>query len=215
MVYSLHQRYPELCNRADLTEESLLSSTNRAPAISSPGGAGGHDHLRAALRALTKETTKTGLFQQICSVVAQLSGADRVALILRRDAEWCVEAILTPDAPEAQVLGPMLQSATGVPRNVAHYVINTETALALQDWGSIAEYVDEEYIARARPESILCLPIHDSEDLVGGPLPGEPEPARRVLSRASQAARTPIQPTPPSDHERRSMRGPGSSLITQ
>jgi PAS domain S-box-containing protein len=95
------------------------------------------------------------------------AGAERGLLILLRDGEPRIAAEATT-APGSEVaLRERVVSHRDLPGSALHYVIRTREALILDDEATDSLLCEDEYLARHRPRSALCLPVRSPARLLG------------------------------------------------
>jgi predicted ATPase/signal transduction histidine kinase len=150
-----------------------------------------------ASQAISGEVELGGLLRRLMEVMLEHSGAERACVLLPREAGLAVEA-------EARVQGGRIEVETlqrkpldpGLPAGLLQYVSRTGERVVLQDACAQGRFSRDEYVLRARPRSVLCLPVRHSAEVVGlvylenGALPGLFTPARLMVLDllAAQAA---------------------------
>ncbi|XXX78326.1 ATP-binding sensor histidine kinase [Sorangium sp. So ce134] len=153
-----------------------------------------------ASQTISSEILREELLHTLLRVVLEQGGAQRACLLLTRGGEVFVEAEATLDerGARAERLDPRpVEAAQLAPPSVVHCVRRTKELLILDDaCAAGGRFSSDEYIARTRPRSVLCLPILREADVFGllylenNLVPGAFTPDRLVALEllASQAA---------------------------
>jgi predicted ATPase/signal transduction histidine kinase len=101
------------------------------------------------------------LLRTMLEIVVEQGGARRARLILATDGELGIAGDVTK-AP-----GGDTPASTGVPESILRYVARTQERVLLDDAAADAgRFASDPYLARARPRSVLCLPIRRQADVV-------------------------------------------------
>jgi PAS domain S-box-containing protein len=122
-----------------------------------------------ASQAISCEIVLDDLLQTLMRVVLESAGAQSASLLLVRGSEPVRAAVASVDPLGVSVGGgdgePLLPG--DLPLSVLHYVRRTREQVLLGDARQPNPFASDEYIARHRPVSILCLPILRQAELVG------------------------------------------------
>jgi len=121
-----------------------------------------------ASQALSSEMVLPELIEKLVRIVVEHAGAERGLLILIRDGEPRIEAVATTGLGKIEVVvcrEPITPS--DLPQSVLHYVIRTQESVLLDDASADNVYSKDEYVARKRAKSVLCMPIVKQKKLVG------------------------------------------------
>ena len=168
MVFALHRKYPELCNRAEVPAEALppnIDKPHRAFAAPRP------DDLETLLQAanrLTQIGDRTQLFEVICDSAIEIAGADHASLVLQRESQWHVAALRTAgETQSGDSPATSLDECLCVPRDAVNYVLNTGEILSIDDAQSTHDFDRDPYISTTSTRSILCVPIRHAGVLIG------------------------------------------------
>jgi GAF domain-containing protein len=101
------------------------------------------------------------LLRQLLRVVLEASGARRARLILAREHRVAAESLVEDPTPAPG------GSAARFPESIIEYVRRTHARVLLEDAAADAgPFSGDEYLVRARPRSVLCLPIRRQSELV-------------------------------------------------
>ncbi len=127
-----------------------------------------------ASQALSGEIKLDRLLQQIMELVLQNAGAQRGALLIDDDGQLRVEALgqLEP-GEDGQQLAVRVGSTdldgegADLPRGILGYVQRTGEAVILADAAVDTRFSQDPYVARHRPHSVLCMPVHSQGQRIG------------------------------------------------
>jgi predicted ATPase/signal transduction histidine kinase/CheY-like chemotaxis protein len=120
-----------------------------------------------ASQTLSSVMLEDEVLQLLLQIVLEQGGARRAYLLLTDGASEDAELTV---AAEASIEGasPLLQAAPRVPSSIVDYVRRTGSVVLLEDALSDAgRFSTDPYLARARPRSVLCLPIRRHGALAG------------------------------------------------
>jgi PAS domain S-box-containing protein len=158
-VRQIDGQFPRLAeldrNGADL---SLGVSTDQLDSVT----------LVKASQAIFGNIHLPDLLDTMMRIVMENAGAQRGCLILSQGEEWSIAATARVKdvdilvSKESSVLSPSL-----VPLSLINYVLRTRENIILEDASTSSLFSPDEYIARQRPLSLLCLPILRQSALLG------------------------------------------------
>ena len=124
-----------------------------------------------ASQTISGEIVLDKLLRTLLEVVLEQGGAQRACLILCRGQSLSIEAEATLEGRGAAttILGSVpVDSSQRVPRSLVHYVQRTKERVILGDAAADAgKFSGDDYFARHRPKSVLCLPILRQTEMVG------------------------------------------------
>ena len=124
--------------------------------------------LMRAAGAIAAEIELDRLLERLMRTVLEVGGADRGALLLARDGELTVEAMMTVDPDTSRVgLSAPLAAVDEIAASVVHYVARTREPVLLADPAKDARFAADPWIAAHRPAAILCLPLLHRSALTG------------------------------------------------
>lgn len=121
-----------------------------------------------ASQTLSSEMVLPSLLEKLMRLSVEHAGAERGLMILLHGDEPYVEAEATTSAGRLEVvLRREPVTSRDLPQSALQYVLRTQGRLVLDD--ALAEGLDprDEYVARARPRSVLCLPIFKQTKVIG------------------------------------------------
>lgn len=121
-----------------------------------------------ASQAVSGEINLDNLINTLMRNMVALAGAERVLLILVRDAtaKIAAEATTIRETVYVQLRDEHL-SATTLPESVFQYVLNTREAIILDDASVQSPFAADPYVAQSHARSVLCLPLLHQTKLVG------------------------------------------------
>jgi PAS domain S-box-containing protein len=107
---------------------------------------------------------------RVMALTLENAGADRGALILRRDGRTGVVAICTADRPLQNYLReplPLDQAETRVPISLLHFVERTREPAIFDDISTDLRFASDRYVEQQQVRSAMCLPILKQNHYVG------------------------------------------------
>jgi predicted ATPase/signal transduction histidine kinase/tRNA A-37 threonylcarbamoyl transferase component Bud32 len=124
-----------------------------------------------ASQTISGEIVLDNLLRTLLQVVLEQSGAQKGYLLLTHDGDLLIEAEATLDekGARATVLQslPVGSSSPLVPASIVKYVQRTKEHVILDDATGAGKFSSDEYLARRKPRSALCLPILRQAEVVG------------------------------------------------
>ncbi len=126
-----------------------------------------------ASQTVSGEIVLDKLVCTLLEVVLQQGGAQRACLVLilggDRSPSIEAEAALGAEGSVASVLGSEpVASSRRIPISLVHYVQRSRQRVILGNAAADAgKFAADEYIARARPTSVLCMPIMRQAEVIG------------------------------------------------
>lgn len=145
-VSELEGKYPELL------------SVSRAPRLARACPFDILTMLKAQ-QAISSEIVLGSLAKTLLRIAIENAGAQRGHLILARDHGLYIVASSEAGEPGESVEGRAVESSADLPCGLLKYVERTLEVVAIDDGARPNRFSSDEYIARARPRSILCVPI--------------------------------------------------------
>jgi PAS domain S-box-containing protein len=137
--------------------------TGRGPAgpLAFPEG------LRAC-QALSGEIVLENLIDTFMVLALEHAGADRGVLVLPRDEGLAIEAeaARVRDTVEVRLRHDGV-TPQALPRSLLDRVVRSRDGVHLEDASIPGEFSADPYFARARPGSVLCVPLLKQDDLIG------------------------------------------------
>jgi PAS domain S-box-containing protein len=119
-------------------------------------------------QALSREILLDQLIERLMITVVEHGGAVRGLLLLPRgEAMRVVAEAATGDQSVTVDLGPLVRVTRDLPRSIVNYVIHTHEVVIVDDALVANPYASDEYLVRACPRSVLCVPLLNQNRLVG------------------------------------------------
>jgi PAS domain S-box-containing protein len=125
-----------------------------------------------ASQTISGELDLQQLSGRLIQVVLEQSGAQLGRLLLLRDGELWIEsdANVTSRGIETRSLTELARGSELVPESIVRYVRHTREKVLLTDAvdpGGRGRFPTDEYLARVRPKSVLCMPIVRGDRVIG------------------------------------------------
>jgi PAS domain S-box-containing protein len=155
-----------------LEEQHPVLLTSRTPVFSgTPESSDGQldvETVVKASQALSSEIVLPKLIEKLIQIAVENAGADRGLLILIRSGKPQIEAEATAAPARIEVaVHEKPVTSSDLPQTVLHFVMRTQQSVLMDDASTDNLYFKDEYIARKRSKSVLCMPIVKQANLVG------------------------------------------------
>ncbi|MEM9004851.1 MAG: AAA family ATPase [Cyanobacteria bacterium P01_F01_bin.86] len=170
----LEQRYPHLLapilQQAQL--HSILKTTHANPTLTFGRVTTRIDEtldlasLMKAARTLSQGIDRDRAIANLMHVIQENAGAETVALMLFHNGNLSLEAKFTDGQIKLRESIPV-ETSQDVPLAIVNTVKRTNTVLVLADAKAETIYLQDAYIQKHQPRSILCLPLTDHGRQVG------------------------------------------------
>lgn len=106
------------------------------------------------------------LLRTLLQVLLEQGGAGRALVILARERELTLIAEATTDDPVMRV-EPTAVTAARAPLSILSYVQRTHERVLLDDvLADTGRFTDDDYLVRACPRSVVCLPVRRQAEVV-------------------------------------------------
>ncbi|MBC7659381.1 MAG: diguanylate cyclase [Chitinophagaceae bacterium] len=120
--------------------------------------------LKRALLAIAEENVHSRMLEKIISSAIEFAGAQKGALLLRKDGEFFIEGESSIDHDQPRILqSTALEHSHSVSRMVVNYVKRSRKGLVIDNASEPQDMLPglhrEAYIETAKVLSILCIPI--------------------------------------------------------
>ncbi|MCC6553907.1 MAG: AAA family ATPase, partial [Polyangiaceae bacterium] len=123
-----------------------------------------------ACQAISGELVLERLLDKLMGIVIENAGSQRGVLLLESKGDLAIRVDARVDADERggapQVSLATPESAV-IPESIIHYVARTREIVLLHDAAHEGQFIRDPYVARERPQSVLCAPLVDRRELVG------------------------------------------------
>jgi predicted ATPase/signal transduction histidine kinase/DNA-binding NarL/FixJ family response regulator len=159
-VRQLDGRYPQLIESQQLTPSTTFAASAEQLDLLS---------VIKASQSISGRIRLPDLLEALMRIVLEQAGAQRAFLMLAEGENLAIHAHAEIVGAETRVnLAPELAvSPITLPIAILSYVRRTQEPLVLIDAATEASYASDEYIARHKPRSILCLPIRRQAQELG------------------------------------------------
>jgi Nif-specific regulatory protein len=157
-VRDLEDRYPDLLTSPTI-ERTTGTPSGRAVQTGPPANSLDLVTIMKAARAIASEIELEGLLRRLMQIALENAGAERGLLLLERRGELVIEAEGVTDGSEVRVRQSAPLEEAPLAQAVVHYVRRTGESVVLDDATADERFAGDPYVARARPRSVLCVPI--------------------------------------------------------
>ncbi len=159
-------RYADLLEQQSENLPALKSTV--ATTSSTRAVAGGIDSISVlkASQAISGEIHLGSLLKKLIQLVIENAGAQKGMLLLKREADFYVEAVKLGEDSEATVLNGIPIQSAEVPEPIIRFVERTHETVVFDDAANEEMYANDPYILREKPKSVLCMPIVHQKYLV-------------------------------------------------
>ncbi|WP_437275218.1 AAA family ATPase [Sorangium sp. So ce375] len=157
-VEQLDQRYPFLVERKPI-----------APTVTFAVRAEQFDVLSVvkASQSISGELKLPRLLEMLLRTVIEHAGAEEGYVLLARGDRLSTAAAIAASGGAARLLDAGEAAAAPLPQSVLNYVRRSHERVLLDDAAGRHPFLEDEYFARKRPRSVLCLPIVRQSRLLG------------------------------------------------
>lgn len=150
---------------------ALLAASADAPDSGSPRRITESLDYRLLLKssqAISGEILIPRLLERLLKAMLEHAAGQRGLLLLERRGELFIEAETDIDRQEVEFpVNESLESSSRLCHAIAYYVARTGKPVVLTDAANEGLFVDEPYVQKHAPRSILCSPIHYQGKLLG------------------------------------------------
>lgn len=121
--------------------------------------------LIKASQVLAEEIRLNDLLTKSLDIISENAGADKCAIILKRDDEWYVEAISEQGAP-LKILGDqILRDSEDIPNKILSYCIRTKEEFIMDIHENQSLILRDVYIQKNDPKSVAVIPSFVKKEL--------------------------------------------------
>ena len=121
-----------------------------------------------ASQTLSSEMVLPSLLEKLMRLAVEHAGAERGLLILLHGDEPHIEASATTGHGRVEVVVRRVPvTPFDLPQSALHYVLRTHERLVLDDASAQGLDLDDQYVSRNQPRSVLCLPIFKQTKAIG------------------------------------------------
>ncbi|MDB6171658.1 MAG: Protein kinase [Chthoniobacteraceae bacterium] len=157
-VSQLDQLYPWLLERKPLELDTIAANPEQLDLMT----------VIKASQAISSEITLDGLVKTLLRIVIENAGAQKAFLILARNGDLHLEGEANAGREEVKFF-PVgaVTSSSKLPHSLINYVTRSRKKVILENAAADPVFSGDDYIAREKPKSVLCLPILKQGSLVG------------------------------------------------
>ncbi|MEG4394821.1 AAA family ATPase [Microcoleus sp. BROC3] len=168
-VKDLESRYPLVFSQM-LMRESIGIEINRTTTSTMGGSSAVLDLSTAnkAYLALAEEIVLDKLLDKLLKIVMENAGATTGCLILEKDGKLVIEAtgVVERDVVVLCSESPV-ENSDNLPITIINYVGITKANVVLNDASVSQRFINDPYILKTKPKSILSMPIINQGKLIG------------------------------------------------
>lgn len=110
-------------------------------------------------QAISSEIHIDKLLQKLLAIIMENGGAQRGIIVVNHGRRWFVEAEMQANNTEVLLPRVSLESYENLPASLLMYVQRTKKSFISSDTEHTIHLMDDPYIARVKPKSMLCVPI--------------------------------------------------------
>ncbi|BCG59796.1 diguanylate cyclase [Paenibacillus sp. URB8-2] len=112
-----------------------------------------------ASQAISKEIDLNNLLEAMMEIVIKNAGAQRGCILMRSKEELLVEGEYKPEEDKISVMLHKVSNELNLPDSILNYVEESKETLIYNDAFSETRFVNDAYILRHRPKSLVCMPL--------------------------------------------------------
>lgn len=121
-----------------------------------------------ASQTISSEIELGTLLDRLMRIVMENAGAEKAFLILKKGENLSIEASGWTDGKKADILKSVpLDRCPDLSPAIVHYVIRTGKDILLNDAVNEGNFMQDEYVLKNRPRSILCTPVLYKRSITG------------------------------------------------
>ncbi|MDJ0706286.1 MAG: AAA family ATPase [Leptolyngbyaceae cyanobacterium MO_188.B28] len=177
-VKDLENHYPQLLASVISQEKSYsklgFSASSTLPSVKRTTGINisktlDIESVLKASHSLSGEVKLEKLLTTLMQVVIENAGAEKCIIILPNDNNWIIVAQGLSTDREATTLiqSVPLESSKAIPQSVVNYVLRTSSPLIIDDAQTETNFLNDPYVIKQQPKSILCMPILNQGKMLG------------------------------------------------
>jgi len=169
-VKDLESRYPLVFSEM-LMRESIGIEINRTTTTSTTGGSSAVLDLSTvnkASLALAEEIVLDKLLDKLLKIVMENAGATTACLILEKDGKLVIEATGVVERDAVVLCSELpVENTEYLPITIINYVGIAKENVVLNDAAVSERFMNDPYIIKTKPKSILSMPIINQGKLIG------------------------------------------------
>jgi predicted ATPase/serine phosphatase RsbU (regulator of sigma subunit)/tRNA A-37 threonylcarbamoyl transferase component Bud32 len=169
-VEDLEQKYPQLLPKVSAKKQTDLQTTATSTAYSTTGESSDID-LSAVIKAsqvIAGAIVLNQLLAKLMKILLENGGAQTGLLILSNNGNLTIEATGQFDPQQVEVLQSIaVEDCDNLPVGMFKYVARTQEDIVLSDATKEGVFINEPYVVKNQPKSVLCAPIINQGKLLG------------------------------------------------
>jgi len=120
-----------------------------------------------ASQTISGEILLDRLLNKLMNIMIENVGAEKGMLFLEKNNKMYLEAYASSQEEKSIVLGKSIENYEEIPLSVMNFVSRTNKTIVLNDAAGDSIFVDDPYVSRLRPRSVVCIPIQRSNKNIG------------------------------------------------
>ncbi len=120
-----------------------------------------------ASTALSGEVKIENLLRTLLNIAIENAGAQKGTILLKESNTFLVKAHKSVDGSIGVLQDIPVNNFDDLSKSIVHFVIRTESNLVLDNASENDQFLNDPYIAKNHPKSILCMPVISKGNLSG------------------------------------------------
>jgi len=121
-----------------------------------------------ATQSLSSEIEMDKLLSKILSIVVENAGAQKVVLILLKDNELFIEGECNENKEAKNILKSIpIDESVILAKAIVRYSVKLKENVILNDVTKEGKFIQDEYVLKNNPKSVLCTPIINQGKVIG------------------------------------------------
>lgn len=126
-----------------------------------------HTVIKAS-QAISGEIQLERLLERMIKIILENAGAERGFFLLKENDKWFIKAEGNANTDVIQIFnGKTLDGNLDLCTSIVNYVVHAKHIVLLSDAARKGIFVNDEYVKRRLPKSILCYPVINQGNLLG------------------------------------------------
>jgi predicted ATPase/two-component sensor histidine kinase len=124
--------------------------------------------IMKASQAISSEIVLDNLLSKMMMIVLENAGAQKSILLLNQNSSWVIAASAAIDL-DTRVDLPYVSiiEYQDLPNSIINYIQSTRTTVILEQADQVGMFINDPYIIKHQPKSVLCCPIIYQDQLQG------------------------------------------------
>ncbi len=158
-VKQLTKKYPDYLTRTENVKQPTLNTDITDTKTFSDTRSLDFSSIMKSSQAFSSITELKFLLEKVLIISMENAGAQKGALILENNGELFIEAEGSIDGSYTVLNSIPLKTSTNVCIPIIETVLHRKKSIVLDDASNEGDYVDDQYILRNKPKSVLTLPV--------------------------------------------------------